>query len=415
MKSYFSKNKIAFISIISLLLLTLGCKEDIGITVNRLGEKPAPVSNVQVTPISGGAVIRYDLPLSEDLRYVKAVYQLDNGLKREAKASIYKNEIRVDGFGKEGVFGVELYSVAVGEVASDAVAIQVNVLTPPHQVVLNEIRTNNNVIATFGGLNLNYVNEAESDIVIKIIRRDSLGKWQPVESEYTNFPSGTIRIRGQKAVPTDFGIFIEDRWNHNSDTFNVNLTPIEEVTIPTTRWARFALPGDAGVRASGFPFNGIWDGNTNAGYLSIANANTTESIELPNSLTIDLGVQASISRMQIWATRYSTLSDIYGPAHLYEFEIYGSNSPNANGSWDDSWTRLGQFTSSRPTGFGFGVPATSAEQIAIRDNGETYEFPDPTTLGKFRYIRFRNYAMWNGSYEGGSNFFIFELRLFGQL
>ncbi|MCH5685889.1 DUF4959 domain-containing protein [Niabella sp. W65] len=78
-----------------------GCKEDLGISVNKVGEKPAAVSNVQVTPISGGATLKYDLPLSEDLRYVKAVYTLDNGVKREAKASIYKNEITVDGFGKE--------------------------------------------------------------------------------------------------------------------------------------------------------------------------------------------------------------------------------------------------------------------------------------------------------------------------
>ncbi len=398
----------------ALLLLCNGCKEDLGITINKVGEKPPQVSNIQVTPVSGGAVIKYDLPLSEDLRYVVANYSLDNGIKRETKASIYKNELTIDGFGKEGTYEVELRSVSVGEVASDPLAVQVEVLRPPHQLVLDKMRENDDIAATFGGLNLNYTNETLANLIIRVIKKDSTGQWVAAESEYTNFKSGTIRIRGQEAKPTDFGVFIEDRWDHTSDTLVVNLTPLGEVAVPTTRWARFALPGDAGVRASGFPFTGIWDGNTNAGYLSIAN-NATESIALPNSLTIDLGIPVILSRMQIWATRYSTLADVYGPAHLYDFEIYGSNSPNPDGSWDESWTLLGHFNSTRPTGFGFGVPATSAEQINIRDNGETYEFPDPTSFPKFRYIRFKNYATWGGSYEGSSNFFIFELKLFGQL
>lgn len=415
MKQYFSIKMKAVCSILALLIFTAGCKEDLGISVNKVGDKPAAVSNIQVTPVAGGAVLKYDLPLSEDLRYVKASYTLDNGIKREAKASIYKNEITVDGFGKEGAYSVTLQAVSVGEVSSDPVTVPISVLRPPYLLVLDKIRADNNVVATFGGINLNYDNDARSDIIIKIMR-DSLGKWLPVEDEYTNFPTGTIRVRGQKAEATKYGVFIQDRWDHSSDTFNVTLTPLEEVRIPTTGWKKFFLPSDAGERPSGFPFTGIWDGNVNVGYLSTANANAPlESITLPNSLTLDLGIPVQLSRMQIWATRYSTPSDVYGSAHLYEFEIYGSNAPNPNGQWDESWTRLGQFISTRPSGFGFGVPATAAEITNIQQNGETYEFPDPTGFPKYRYIRFRNYATWNGAYEGAPNFFIFELRLFGQL
>ena len=305
-----------------LLFFCFGCKEDIGITINKVGEKPGQVSNVQVTPISGGAILKYNLPLSEDLRYVVATYSLDNGIKRETKASIYKNELIVDGFGKEGNYEIELRSVAVGEVSSDPLKVQAAVLRPPHQLVLDKMQENNDIVATFGGLNLSYSNETLANLIIRVIRKDSVGEWIPVESEYTNFKNGTIRVRGQKAKATDFGVYVEDRWDHTSDTLIVNLTPIEEVAIPTTKWARFALPGDAGVRSSGFPFNGIWDGNTNAGYLSVANANTNESISLPNSLTLDLGIPVIISRMQIWATRYSNISDVYGPAHIYDFEIF---------------------------------------------------------------------------------------------
>lgn len=410
MKQCSFKNIVFFICILSLLGFN-SCKEDLGIEINRVGAKPGQVSNPKVTSISGGAIIKYDLPLSEDLRYVKATYTLDNGIVREAKSSIYKNEILVDGFGKEGAYDIQLTSVSVGEIGSEPLIVKVQVLRPPHQLVLDKLKTGDNIVTTFGGLNLKYINETSANLVIRIIKIDSTGKWVPVESEYTNLESGIVRIRGQQAKATNFGFYIEDRYDHFSDTFKVNLTPIEEIKIPTTKWAQLVLPNDAAVRVGSFPYAGIWDGNTNNGYLS-----NSPNIELPNSTTIDLGVAARLSRMQIWATRYSTLSDVYGAAHLYDFEIFGSNSPNPTGAWDETWTSLGRFISTRSiTGFGFGVPATTAEQNNIRDNGETYEFPDPMGFEKYRYIRFRNYATWNGSYEGSSNFFIFELRLFGQL
>ncbi|MFV0607295.1 MAG: DUF4959 domain-containing protein [Niabella sp.] len=413
MKQYYKIKSGLLIALAAFIFSFLGCKEDIGITVNKIGEKPGPVTNVQSTPISGGAIIKYDLPLSEDLRYVKATYKLDNGIQRETKSSIYKNTITVDGYGIEGEYEVELQTVSVGEVASDPITVKVNALRPPYLLVLDKMNTSGEITSTFGGLNLNYINETKANLVIRIIKKDSTGKWVPVESEYTNFEAGTIKLRGQDAVATDFGIYIEDRWDHTSDTLMVNLTPIEEVLIPRNNWAWSYLPGDAGNRGGGFDVGGIWDGNTNRGYLS-TNAGGT-STTLPNSITFDLGTPALISRMQIWATRYSNISDVYGPAHIYDFEIYGSNSPSSTGAWDNSWTLLGHFTSSRPTGFGFGVPATTAERDNIRDNGETYEFPDPTGFPKFRYIRFKNYATWNGSYEGGPNFFIYEMYLFGQL
>lgn len=410
MNKIFYKRLLVYAGMLSVLSFAQSCKEDYGITVNRIGETPGNVSNVQVVPISGGAIIKYDLPESDDLRYIKATYYLDNGILRETKASIYKNEVTVDGFGVEGEYEVELRSVSVGEIESEPLKVKVDVLRPPYLLVLDRMQENEDVITTFGGFNVNYINETRANIVIRIIRKNEEGEWENVDNAYTNFAEGTIRIRGQEARSTDFGIYIEDRWDHTSDTLMLNLTPIEEVPIPTNGFKRFDLPNDAAVRASGFPFTGIWDGNTNAGYLS-----TAPNIELPNSITLDLGIPVILSRMQIWATRYSTLADVYGPAHLYDFEIFGSNAPNPSGEWDETWTSLGRFVSERPTGFGFGVPATTAEQNNIRDNGETYEFPDPMAYEKFRYIRFKNYATWNGAYEGSSNFFIFELRLFGQL
>ncbi|WP_346236890.1 DUF4959 domain-containing protein [Niabella insulamsoli] len=414
MKKNFFFNHLSMVLLLAFLVVGgLRCKEDIGIEINKVGEKPGPVSNVQVTPISGGAVIKYTLPLSEDLRYVKATYKLDNGIERKAKSSIYKNEIIVDGFGKEGSYDIELRSVSVGEVESEPTTIKVDVLRPPHQLVLDKMESGS-IVTTFGGLNLTYVNETKADLVIRVIKKDASGAWNPVEAAYTNFETGTIRIRGQQAVPTDFGVFIEDRWDHSSDTLVMNLTPIEEVAIPRDRWEKISLPGDVGNRGGGFDYRGIWDGNTNRGYLS-TNSGVTPVDANSSAFTLDLGVPVLLSRMLIWATRYSNINDVYGPAHIFDFEVYGSNQPNPSGAWDSTWTRLDHFESVRPSGFAFGVPATTTERDYIRDNGETYEFSDPVAFEKFRYIRFKVNAGWSGVFEGNPTFFIYELYLYGQL
>ena len=79
------KNKI-ILSVMTLGLITWSCSE------SPIGQQPidsiAPgaVSNVNVKNIPGGAILSYTLPDDEDLLYVKAVYNLKEGLA-EAKST----------------------------------------------------------------------------------------------------------------------------------------------------------------------------------------------------------------------------------------------------------------------------------------------------------------------------------------
>ncbi|MCH5597871.1 DUF4959 domain-containing protein [Niabella ginsengisoli] len=414
MKQIIHKKLLMLFGVIMSISLISGCKEDVGITVNRIGQKPPPVTNIRTTSISGGAYIKYDLPLAEDLRYVKATYKLDNGIEREAKSSIYKNELLVDGFGEEGMYDIELTAVAVGEVESEPVTVKVNVLTPPHKVVFEKLKEGDNIQATFGGINLKYVNETNADIVIRVLRKDSLGNWQQASSEYTSLDSGVVRMRGLKAGEAEFGVFVEDRWDHFSDTLKVTLTPLEEV--PLLDDGRYAyrlldLPGDVPVNsASWVDKNGIWDDDYTSGGRFYTQTN--EGYELPLSLTIDLNTPALLSRMIYW-TWWGSSSGTYGATHMYDFAVYGSNDPNPDGSWD-SWTFIDRFLSIRPSGLGFGVSASEEEVENLKENGETYEFSDPLAFPKFRYIRLRIYANWSGRYSGEVGTYISELDLFGQ-
>ncbi len=58
---------------------------------------------------------------------------------------------------------------------------------------------------------------------------------------------------------------------------------------------------------------------------------------------------------------------------LREFEIWGSNNPNADGSWA-SWDSIGTFESFKPSGLPLGQ--VSAEDIQFaRVDGEDFDFP----------------------------------------
>lgn len=85
-------------------------------------------------------------------------------------------------------------------------------------------------------------------------------------------------------------------------------------------------------------------------------------------------------------------------------EVYGSNNPAADGSWD-SWTLLGQFESVKPSG---DAKWTSEDiQFAVND-GEDFEFED---TGVYRYLRFKILKNWGGV----TYIYIAELTFWGEV
>ena len=99
-----------FIALFQLLML-LSCKEAFIGQYPVDSTPPGPISNVQVTPLKGGATISYDLPEDIDVLYVKASYFLPNGEPYEQRASSYENSMEIHGFGKSRQYVVELSAV----------------------------------------------------------------------------------------------------------------------------------------------------------------------------------------------------------------------------------------------------------------------------------------------------------------
>ncbi|HYH55764.1 MAG TPA: DUF4959 domain-containing protein, partial [Anseongella sp.] len=114
-------NKYKYILVfLAYLLAFAGCKEQEGMQpVNRNDQQPAQVSNVQVENLPGGARISYTLPSSENILYIKAVYEIREGVEQEVKSSYYNRSLIIEGFPNTEEYDVDIYTVSRGEVESE--------------------------------------------------------------------------------------------------------------------------------------------------------------------------------------------------------------------------------------------------------------------------------------------------------
>lgn len=373
------------IGVISLLLglLLAACSEDNSINApKKIGNTPDPVKEYHVQSLSGGAKISFKMPVSEDLLYVKAEYTLASGLKREAKSSLYKNYLIVDGFEKAGVYDVILYAVAKGEVCSEPTIVKIDALTPPYLTT----RASLNLIETFGGVNISCKNEAKANLAIVLLEKDIKEGWKEKYTHHFNSPEEDFSIRGYDTTPREFAVFVKDRWGNISDTLAKLCTPQFEILLDRSKFKKYVLDGDVTDSHPRYPmwkFENMWDnklGNND-------HFHTAPFVEKwPMPFTIDLGAEVKFSRLKVWQRQDGSA---YKGNNLRLFEVYGSNAPSADGSWQ-SWTKLGVFDIKKPSGAPLGT--NTAEDLAQATKG--HEFDISPLAGTYRYVRFKILETW---------------------
>ncbi|MEH6304083.1 DUF5000 domain-containing lipoprotein [Olivibacter sp. CPCC 100613] len=389
------------IGCIFLCILFNGCKDTLEPAPLRSGDKPQAITAYKVQPIAGGAIITYDLPVSQDLRYVKAVYTLGDGSIRENKSSLYKNTITVDGFATAGEYPVELIAVGVGEIESDPTSLNVTTLTPPYLRTLELLGKENNMMSTFGGIRLQFENETEAPIVIHILAKDDGGEWKPALDHYTRLPNGVVNVRGYPAEERTFGVYITDRWNNRSDTLTGTYLPIFEMMMDKSLFKTYNLATDEYTAHAGFgTVNALWNGVSDAdGGTNIFH--TRPGTGMPQHFTFDMGVKATLSRFVMHSRR----NHEYRFNHPQRFELWGSNEPTSDGGWD-SWTLIGTFSSIKPSGLPLGEQ--TADDLAYARAGE--EFDVEMEGQAFRYWRWKTLETWGGN----SDVSMAELTFYGE-
>ena len=387
------------------LFLWSSCKEkDMLLYTDENAPAPGPVTNVQVIRTPGGAKLQYKIPSDKNLLYVKAVYNRLDG-EIETKTSLFKDTLILEGFGDTLQHEVKIYSVGRNNKVSTPVSVTIKPLAPPVRTAFATMQLR----ATFGGAVVTFQNPDQGALAIMLIR-DSTGRgdWTEATTYYTEALSGSFSARGFDTVPITFATYARDRWGNKSDTLTVTLTPIFETKLDRVPMKEVNLPTDVNI---GHVFSNLSPRNINFLFNNIfgtANANDClhtrpNEPKMPQWFTFDLGAESSLSRFKLY--HRGGTSGYYRGGDPKKFEIYGSNTPNVDGSWD-SWTLLGTFNSVKPSGSPLGTNTAEDEQFAVV-NGEDFEFPPG--IPSVRYLRFKTLETW-GSFQ---YIYISELMFWG--
>ena len=353
---------------------------------------PAQVLNVTVKNLPGSAIIYYDLPDDKNLKYVRASYTVDNMVKT-VNASFYTDSLVVEGFPFKGEFDVQLSSISYGETASQPLVVKVNPETPPYQ----EVRKTLTSAETFGGIRVSFDNPEKAKLAVGVIKKQKGGIWNQIYMYYTESKGGDFYVRGLDAVPTDFGIFVRDRWGHQSDTLYVNESPLFEEQCDKLLFRKMMLPTDSYLCHSwseitkGNDMTRLWDGITDAD----PTFQTLTTTVMPQWFTFDMGETYKLSRFNMISRYYpGKYGNTFKAGHPKKFEIWGSLNPNPDGSFDDSWILLSTYESVKPSGGGVNDALTAEDQEAAK-NGENFVIPDDAPA--VRYIRFKTNETWGAT------------------
>jgi hypothetical protein len=377
--------------------LSFSCKEDKHGPLNNDSGAPGPVRDVQVENKSGESTISYKLPDDPGLLYVKAEYTV-NGKKREAKASFNKTSLVVDGFGASKEYDVTLYAVSRSEKSSSPITVKVHPLTPAIIDVKNSLALQ----VTFGGINVNFANPNNGNIIIQVLRKDSVGGWEILDNYYTKETLGNFSVRGQEVKETTFGVFIKDRWDNRSDTITAKFTPLFEELIPKTGFRDARFPSEPTQFSGSYTLSKLWDDNLGTMY------HTPVNIPQPFSFTFDLGVTAKLSRYKIWQRQGDVWA--FGHGNPHKWELWGSNNPASDGSYTN-WILLGTYIMEKPSGNPSGV--NTAADYAAQKEGQEYSVPDNAPA--VRFLRWKHIDNWS-SIDGQIGFVhIAEINIWGKV
>lgn len=387
--------KILYIFLL-LALAGLGCRKEERLDhIDENAPAPKQVSNVKSEGTPGGAILTYSIPQDANLAYVKAVYEIQSGVFKEGKSSFYTDTIKLEGFGNTNEYEVKLYSIGKNEKSSEPLIVKVKPLTPPVYSAFEDL----NIEAGFGGVKVKFKNPLQANLAI-VLEADTVGNgvMTPVQTFYTKAREGSYSVRGMTPTEKNFNVYLRDRWGNKSEILNRKLVPLFEQMVPKP-FTAVNLPTDEYLPVeSAYPLSRMWDGLVDIWIFASRN-NTV----VPQWFTVDLNKSVVLSRMKV---HQRSPNYTYTGGNVKTFELYGSNAPNSNGSWE-SWTLLGKFNSFKPSGLPLGQN-TAEDYNYGHTMGEDFELTE--TPQAYRYYRFKTLE----TYGGGGQITIAEISFWGK-
>ena len=373
--------------IVASLMLMASCMEKEIVPITASQGKPGIPTNIQIEAIPGGANISYSIPDTEDLLAVKCVYTLSNGTQYETMTSFYDNKLRIEGFFDENEHEVSLYAVNRAQELSDPVVLKFRPLESPISKAIKSAT----IARDFGGAQYTWENPDKANLSISFITPDTTGLMQIMRIVSTNGKNGTYSLRGYKSVPRVFAMLIRDQYGNVSDSiFPINaetgerelLTPIYEKKLDKKKIVIMALDNDCAWNAFDTAERDMFDDDHNSISHSPQNA-------IPAYLSLDLGVEAKLSRVVVHQRRYD--GHFYNWGNPVTFNVYGiDHEPSRSGNWDE-WNLLMNCEIIKPSGLP--INQESDEDIAVAEGG--HDFPFGLDIQPLRYIRFSFTKTWS--------------------
>ena len=392
-----TKIKAWMVSSIVVFFILCGCTEDQKGPLVTNGAVPPEVEKIQIENLPGAAKISYTFPANADILYVVAEYKIRENEIKMTKSSKFQNFLILDGFAKEIDYPITLYSVSRSDVRSQGIAKTVSPLKAPIHIVFESL----SVSETFGGALAVFVNELERDYVLcTLVKDEETNEWIEYDRYFTQFKNISYAVRGLEAKPIDFAFYILDKWQNISDTLFQTLTPLVEFKLDRTLWRNMMLADDFyQPQYSTWPLENLFNDNVDDFWHTDPNAQVPR---VPSWFTVDLGQPYKFSRLRYNQMNRSTDAlRQFNQGSPQIFEIWATNTPTTN--WDD-WTFLARFESIKPSGLPMGT--LNAEDRAVAEEGEYFEFPDMEesyqfirwktikTWGNANYIHFCSFSLW---------------------
>ncbi|MDR2038679.1 MAG: DUF4959 domain-containing protein [Bacteroidales bacterium] len=392
--------------------IAYACKDD-----KNESDQPVAITDYEVTPINGGAIITYAIPNDPDILCVTAEYTR-NGEHFTERSSYHKNSIRIEGFraSESESVTVTLYTENQNEIRSEPLVVNFT----PLQALVDLAKESISFTTSFGGIILNWENLMKTELNIHLMAFVD-GELKKDEIYFSSLPNDKRSYRGYDPVETTFAVVVGDKWKNISDTVYYNTTPMFELEVPKP-WGdmRLYCKGDnlTELQAShAFPkfFDGIIGSHT-YGYLN-------QPLSEGASFTFDMKEVFKLSRFKFWPSLrgYTEVIDVYGNVNITEFEMWGSpvldtNKPDSywmenddpSGTFKEDWEYLGYFVRER-----LDLLGASNDEIWQRGAVDGDEFELPLELNPVRYIRFFPRATADGKPIPNNYWQLGELSFFG--
>ncbi len=348
------------------------------------GKAPAPITNISVKNVNGGAIIKYTPSDDVDLLYVKAIFTNTRGEQQEVRSSMYVDSLVIEGLGDTQKREVKLYSVDRHENYSTPAIVTIEPLTPAVVQTQESLK----VTESFGGFFLDFNNAARSALSFYSY------KWVDEHNEYeihdvysSQQEEGRLTIKGLEHKLLKLAIFVRDKWENTSDTLYAEITPWKESLLDKTKFQLVKVMDDVSWDYHEGYHSRLWDGQIggwNWGH-------TEYPIPFPHAFSIDLNVNVRLSQFQFWQ-RLDSQDLLYAHGAPKYFKLYGCEEGKDLQN-PDNWVVLFDGEMKKPSGGAFG-DALTQEDIEEAQRGHVFTLNQDVPF--IRYFRFQSLMSWSG-------------------